>query len=553
MTINQTVSLTMNLFVLCSLTFCLLGFTLCGIHSIAHSDAESEGIPIQANGFGVVHFRSASSRAAQTSSEPRIVKTLAPHFSTSNQHPLPDAFPNARNRLATSPRIELKNDPVDLPRLADHFPAIMDNNTAVPPDTTGAVGPEHLMVTLNSEVSVQTRTGATLFKMIIEDFWLTHLYTEFVFDPKVIYDPYEKRFVFIAAADRNTPNSSLLIGVTETHDPTENWYIYQFDADTSNRVWLDRPSLGFNKNWIAVHANMYDMQTGEFVRSNIYAFAKQNLYYGFSEGKFFTSSVGSIIPAEHYDQSVNFLYFLTTWNGNIEGNGYLRMYRIVGQVGSERFVELDIFPSANMTWNYSSPDYLDFAPQLEASRAIDTGDDNIMNVVYRNQILWCAHTVFLPPRFPTRSAIQWWSMDTRGNVFQVGRIDDPSGRFMYAYPSIAVNRNNDALIGYNRFSREHYASAYYSFRAADDPINTMRSEVLLKGGEAPYVKVVNGRNRWGDYSATMVDPLNDTDFWTIQQFAAIPFSNGDDRWGTWWGFISYSPFSDVRHWFMHER
>ena len=44
------------------------------------------------------------------------------------------------------------------------------------------------------------------------------------------------------------------------------------------------------------------------------------------------------------------------------------------------------------------------------------------------------------------------------------------------------------------------------------------------------------RNRWGDYSATAVDPVNDLDFWTLQEFAsAIP-----DDWGTWWGRIVVS-------------
>src|SRR5262249_13985626 len=49
----------------------------------------------------------------------------------------------------------------------------------------------------------------------------------------------------------------------------------------------------------------------------------------------------------------------------------------------------------------------------------------------------------------------------------------------------------------------------------------------------------NARNRWGDYSATVVDPVNDTDFWTLQEFAAIPVGLGAnrDRWGTWWANV----------------
>jgi hypothetical protein len=48
----------------------------------------------------------------------------------------------------------------------------------------------------------------------------------------------------------------------------------------------------------------------------------------------------------------------------------------------------------------------------------------------------------------------------------------------------------------------------------------------------------------------MVDPINDIDFWTIQEYAATPvgtgLSDGDGRWGTWWGrtLITNLPAND---------
>jgi hypothetical protein len=41
-------------------------------------------------------------------------------------------------------------------------------------------------------------------------------------------------------------------------------------------------------------------------------------------------------------------------------------------------------------------------------------------------------------------------------------------------------------------------------------------------------------NRWGDFSATVVDPTDDTSFWTLQEYAKFPVS-GISQWGTWWG------------------
>ena len=69
-------------------------------------------------------------------------------------------------------------------------------------------------------------------------------------------------------------------------------------------------------------------------------------------------------------------------------------------------------------------------------------------------------------------------------------------------------------------------------------------DVELKAGEAPYTKDFgSGRVRWGDYSATVVDPLNDIDMWTIQEYAATPDSRGD-RWGTWWGQLIFGGAPD---------
>jgi hypothetical protein len=62
----------------------------------------------------------------------------------------------------------------------------------------------------------------------------------------------------------------------------------------------------------------------------------------------------------------------------------------------------------------------------------------------------------------------------------------------------------------------------------------MRSDTVFKAGEASFFNDLDGRNRWGDYSATVVDPLNDTDLWTIQEYAASPANT----WGTWWGRVA---------------
>jgi hypothetical protein len=119
-------------------------------------------------------------------------------------------------------------------------------------------------------------------------------------------------------------------------------------------------------------------------------------------------------------------------------------------------------------------------------------------------------------------------------VQQFGRIDDPSGANFYAYPSLAVNRYSDVMVGYTKFGPGQYPGAAYSMRLASDGPNTMEAGVVYKAGEASYFKDFGtGDNRWGDFSATVVDPVDDTAMWTLQEYAGQ-----NNMWGTWWAQIT---------------
>jgi hypothetical protein len=227
---------------------------------------------------------------------------------------------------------------------------------------------------------------------------------------------------------------------------------------------------------------------------------------------------------------------------------------------------------------------------LTSGSRIMTNDSRIQNSVLRNGLLWCTHTVMLAAT-PTpagtgfgttnpdiRTAVQWWQIDptiidsgTGTLPLQRARIEDPtadnchdgaglnrptppcnnstlnqSGTF-FAFPSISVNLNNDVLIGFTQFSNLTYASSGYAFRAGADTVNTTRDPVIFRPGQSNYnIGAGSGtsrQNRWGDYSNTQTDPLNDTDFWTTQEYADANRDFGigiAGPWATWWARISPS-------------
>jgi hypothetical protein len=416
------------------------------------------------------------------------------------------------------------------------FSAIPDNNAFIPPDVNGAAGPNHLMTTLNSQVRIQNFSGSIISTVNLSSFW-SSVGNPSTFDPKILYEPFNNRWIITSSANGGAVNSAVLVGVSQTSDPTGSWNLYSIDADATNLSWFDFPSLGFNKDWVVVTGNMFQNTSGNggATGGKIYIFKKADLYNHVAvPGVTILSPSNSftLSPAATYDNTISSLYLTQTWNGNSGGNGFIKLYAITGAVGSET-INAGVQISTPNPWN-GSPPTANFGPQSTTTNKIAENDDRMQNTVYRNGSIWCVHHIFLPTSGVNRCAVQWWKLSTAAAIQQRGRIDDATGTEHYAFPSIAVNSANDALIGYSKFSPSIFPSAAYAFRASTDPVNTFQPEFLYKAGIGAYFKTFSGTsNRWGDYSMTMTDALG-TDFWTINEYSA----SSSNTWGTWWAKVA---------------
>src|SRR5262249_23787543 len=430
------------------------------------------------------------------------------------------------------------------PPLASSFQALGDDGHTSPPDTEGAVGPNHIFTTLNTQFRVQDRTGRELLTLGFASFWSRVLNGLDLSDPKVLYEPFIDRWITTAIAGFDTKDASILVGVSQTGDPTGTWNLYRVDVDPEDKLWADFPALGFNKDWIAIQVNMFTNVDSNgkrfFTRSQLYVFDKANLVSGGADARhtlFTFDQFGSRqVPAATYDADQAVLYVLEDWIGDDNGQGAIRLFSVSGPVGSETFQPI-AFATTDAIWDDGPPNGRDFVPQQGTAVKIQANDADFTHVVFRNGMITAAQTIFLPAGgAPNRSAVQWWQLTTDASIVQRGRIDDPSGLTFYTFPTIAANTNNDLLVGYGVFSSQQFASAGYAFRAAADSQGTMRDGAILKSGEAGYARIGSGRNRWGDYSATLVDP-NGMDFWSLQEYAAKPAVVGASAWATWWGRI----------------
>jgi hypothetical protein len=433
-----------------------------------------------------------------------------------------------------------------------NFGGLGDPGTVFPPDTHGAVGRTHILTTLNTGVRVQNKAGASIASLTLNAL----MSAGSAFDPKALYDPFYDRWVVVSCNGINTAGSQLRIAVSDNSNPASTWKVYAIPAptDAGFAAWFDFPYIGMNKNYILVSSNSFGVGNNQWAGGHIYVLNKADLYNasGLSGMHIYEAGVGNLAPAVDLDNVSSSAYVVCEWAGNPQGysTGILRLTKIAPSGNSITYSLVSL--PAGLKWE-DRPNNLftDFGPQLGTSQRIQLNDSRLGNAVIRGGSLWTTHNAFLPffpagqgNGIPTiianRCSVQWWQIpltEANGqivNATQCAYIDDPTAVNFYAFPSICVNKNNDVLIGYSRMSANVYAGANFSFRYGTDPANTMRDDRVLKPGENPYVRIGGGENRWGDYSATVIDPEDDITMWTIQEYASSPVN----RFGTWWGRVA---------------
>jgi hypothetical protein len=431
----------------------------------------------------------------------------------------------------------------------------------IPPDTTGAVGPDSLdrvFTTLNNNYRVQDKTGTQIGGDVsMTNFWAP-VGAVSPFDPRVQYDPYNDRWILAGVSNAQSANTSILVGISQTNDPAGAYFLFRIPArvasDLAATNFADFPMLGFNKNWVVVSINMFSTA---FVDGRSLVLDYPTLRTGVVSGTYFTGVAAGnagfcMHPATTYSPT-EATEFLVAHQAS--GGATYRMHTITGTPAAPVFTIGVLKTRPGGGWTQPGGNTL---PQAMGTCAtvpmkLEAGDAFVRsNVVFRNGSIWYPQTVGLPVGRTAatidRTAAQWTQLDTAGNVLQGGRVEDPTalptnGGKWYAYSSIAVNSKNDVLFGFSEFGSNQFASAGYTYKDNTDAAGTMRDPVIFKAGEDCYSKdFSSGRNRWGDFSHTMVDPTDDCSFWTIQEYAKLqapPTVGGStSKWGTWWARVN---------------
>ena len=432
----------------------------------------------------------------------------------------------------------------------------------IPPDTYGAVGLDKVFTTLNNNYRILNKaTGASLSLVSMASFWAPLGAPDATgpFDPRVVYDPYNNRWILAAVSNGSSGASRMLLALSATHDPEGTYTLYAFDPDASGAaLWADFPMLGFNKNWLAVSLNMFTVAAGAFSTSRMFVIDYPALRGGTTTSTLFDMGGGvfCVHPAETYSSTESVLYAPCHIGS---GAATYKLNTITGTPAAPLVTLGATTTRAGGGWSIPSGNA---GPQICVPGAapvftcpggppfpgIDVGDAQVRgNAVFRNSAIWYSQAIGLPAGVFARVSVQWTKLSTAGAVLDGGRIDNPTatssnGEQWYTYPTLAVNSTDDMLVGFTKTESDASAGAVYAMRLSTDAAGTMQDPLIYKDGIDYYEKDFgSGRNRWGDYSHTMVDPLDDASFWTIQEYAmlrAAPSVDGYSKWGTWWAKVA---------------
>lgn len=431
------------------------------------------------------------------------------------------------------------------PGLLRDFQGILQT-TNIPPDPIAAAGPNHLMALVNRFFAIFSKNGTNLQQVFAPSWFNNVVPGNNAFDPKVIYDHFDDRWVMVwLAVDRDTLSlsSHILISVSDDADPNGTWCNFalrgDFNGSTPSTFWSDYQGVGFDGDAVYVVPNQFPFDDGSpYVKLRI------------------------IPKSDLYDPACPAVTYTDFWDLRDPDFPDVRVFTVrpavtFGSPGVEYLInDASFFTGTTMTlWSLTNP--LDPSPILTATNVpvtqrqpppnadqlggssilIDVGGPRVRNLVYRDGSVWTAQSV--ADMTGNYARARYVRIDVAGPTVLEDVSFGSDGCWLY-YPAITADVNDNMTMVYSRSCLDTYIDIRYTGRRPTDA--GLRPSAGLKIGEANYVKDLDsGRNRWGDYSGVAVDPANPTRVWMFAEYASSPSST----WGTWFGEVIARGEGDV--------
>ena len=414
--------------------------------------------------------------------------------------------------------------------------------TDAPPDTNMAVGDTQIVQYVNVSYTVCQKTSPYTCGPAIESntLWSSLGGVCATNNSDIIAQWDVATHRWLLAQNVLTGTYGVCVAISTSPDATGTYYLYEFPA--VNNGFPDYPKWGiwtvnYGQTW-----NNFGPAKNGFVGAVFCAYNNAKLVVGDSTAEQichqYTSNEDSLLPADRdspiappggQDQ------FAIGSVGDVD-NSHLSVYSVhinnpndwtqgatfTGD-GNSQLVSIAPFtPACSGAYGGNC------VPQKGVSDLLDSLGDRLMyRFAYYNdtpslpapQQHWYVN--FDVAASGGQDAVRWMEFATPQTIVNATALTilqqgtyapDANWRWM---GSMARDQSNDVLVGYSESSNNMYPSIFVAGRMPTDTLGTLENElaVITGTGSQPDTS-----NRWGDYSAMRIDPVDNCTFWYTTEY-----------------------------------
>jgi hypothetical protein len=351
----------------------------------------------------------------------------------------------------------------------------------------------------------------------------------------VLYDEAANRWMLTQFALPNYPRGPFYqcIAVSESGDPTGNYYRYQFSFSKMN----DYPKFGVWADGYYMAINQFSAGSGTWAGQGVAVFERERMLAGQSARMIYVdmagdASLGGMLPSD-LDGPVPPVGAPNVFMQFDDSPDQLQLWEF----------HADWANTANSTFSRKAtlavaafdPDMCSYSrsciPQPNTTARLDAISDRLMyRLQYRNfgsREAWVVnHTVDADST--DRGGIRWYEIRKTSGTYAIHQqgtySPDPTDRWM---ASAAMDASGNIALAFNTSGSALYPSVRYTGRLAGDTLGQMsqgESDIIFGSGSQTSTS-----SRWGDYSMLAVDPVDGCTFWATLEYQA---TTGGAPWRT---------------------
>src|SRR4051794_36243792 len=445
--------------------------------------------------------------------------------------------------------------------------ATLTDTGAFPPDSMGTAGPTQFITFVNGRIRSFTKAGVAdgvlnanpdVFFASVMTPVTPPVVLNFTSDPQIRYDRFTARW-YMSIIDVPCTNATCtttavnrwMVAVSDAASagvitPSTVWTFFFFQTDASGD-FCDYPSLGIDVNALYVGCNVFS-GAGAFVGTNGYVVRKSTtlgvgpltvtMFANMAAG----AGAGPESPrgVDNFDATATEGYFVGPDNAAFSAITFRRVSN-PGTASPTISANIIVTVPTTTLSGTQAIRLVQHAGNTGGNNGLlDTLDDRFYQAMIRNGRLWAAHNFTVTNAGVARTAAasrnptRWYesqNLTTTPTVVQSGTVFDNAATRaaarQYWIPSVVVTGQGHSVIGMTMAGTPVGATPVFVGRLSGDTLGTMTgpptvAAVTYGTTTANYNPPsdpggTQGR-RWGDYSFTVVDPLDDMTVWTIQEY-----------------------------------